>query len=178
MVHLDPSSAECWVFTYKEGLLSVVAHDLKIRVTEFAIDVDETARAITAQFEATSLRVVCAMEDGEEVPASLTTANKREIDGNIVRDVLHADEYPTIRFASTSVQEKGDGFVVKGKLALHGHERQVPVQVRRNDGDYIAEARLHQPDFGIWPYTALFGTLRVQADVSVRIVVPATPPAS
>ena len=178
MVHLDPSSAQCWVFTFKEGLLSAVAHDLKIRVTKFGIDVDETTRAITAQFDAKSLRVVCAMEDGKETPASLTAANKREIEGNIVRDVLHADEYPTIRFTSTSVQEKGGAYGVKGRLALHGHERQVPVQVRKEGASYIAEARLHQPDFGIRPYTALFGALKVQADVSVRIIVPATPPKS
>ena len=176
MVHFDASSAECFVFTTKEGFLSVVAHDLKIRVTTFAIDVEETTRAVTARFDAGSLRVVCAMEDVKEVPQSLTAANKREIEGNIVRDVLHAREYPQIRFVSTAVEEKGDAYVVKGKLALHNHERQVRVQVHKEGDRYVAETRLHQPDFGIRPYTALFGTLKVQADVTVRVVVPAAPP--
>jgi len=178
LIHLDPASVQCWIFTYKEGLLSVVAHDLKIRVTKFSIDVDETTRAITAQFDATSLRVVCAMEDGKEAPGSLSAANKREIEANIASDVLQAEKFPTVRFTSTSVQETGESYVVKGKLALHGHERQVPVQVRREGRHYIAEARLHQPDFAIRPYTALFGTLKVQAHVSVRVVVPAAPPKS
>jgi YceI-like protein len=175
MVHFDASSAECLVFTYKEGLLSAVAHDLKIRVTKFVIDVDETTRVISAGFDAGSLRVVCAMSDGKEVPRSLTTANKREIEGNIVRDVLDARRYPEIRFVSTAVEEKGDTYVVKGKLALHGHERQVRVQVREDAVHYIAEARIHQPDFGIRPYTALLGTLKVHPDVLIRIVVLATP---
>jgi hypothetical protein len=174
MVHLDASSAECLVFTYKEGLFSAVAHDLKLRVTKFAIDVDEATRAIAAGFDAASLRVVCAMSDGKEVPRSLSTANKREIEGNIVREVLDAPRYPAIRFVSTGVEEKGNAYVVKGKLALHGHERQVRVQVHEDAGHYIAEARIHQPDFGIRPYTALLGTLRVQPDVVVRVVVPAT----
>jgi hypothetical protein len=178
MVHLDPSSAECLVFTYKGGLLSAVAHDLKIRVTKFVIEVDEATRAISAGFDAASLRVVCAMSAGKEVPRSLTAANKREIEGNIVRDVLDARRYPEIRFVSTGVEEKGGSYVVKGKLALHGHERQVRVQVREAGDHYIAEARIHQPDFGIQPYTALLGTLKVQPDVSVRIVVPARAPQS
>ena len=174
MVRLDAAAAECLVFTYKEGLLSAVAHDLKIRVTKFAIDVDETTRAITAHFDPSSLRVVCAMVVGKEAPSTLTTTNKREIEGNIVRDVLDARAYPEIRFASPAVEEKGDAYVVKGKLALHGHERQVRVQVRRDGEHYVAEARIRQPDFGIRPYTALLGTLRVQPEVVIRIVVPAT----
>jgi hypothetical protein len=51
----------------------------------------------------------------------------------------------------------------------------VRVQVHQDVSHYIAEARIHQPDFGIRPYTALLGTLRVQPDVMVRVVVPATP---
>lgn len=166
------------MFTYKEGLLSAVAHDLKIRVTKFGIEVDAATRAITARFDATSLRVVCAMEDGQEARGSLSAANKREIEAEIVRDVLHAGEYPDICFGSTVVEEKGDAYLVKGKLALHGHERQVRARVEQDGTHYVADVRLHQPDFGIRPYTALFGTLKVQADVLVRIVVPTQVPSS
>ena len=178
MVRFDAASAECVVFTYKEGLLSAVAHDLKIRVTKFTIDVDEATRVVTAWFDAASLRVVCAMANGRESPDSLTTANKREIEGNIVRDVLDAHSYPEIRFVSTRVEERNATYSVKGKLALHGHERQVRVQVRQDDTHYVAEVRVHQPDFGIRPYTALFGTLRVQPDVLVRVIVPSQLPSS
>jgi polyisoprenoid-binding protein YceI len=173
MVHFDAASADCLVFTFKEGLLSAVAHDLKIRVTKFTIDADEATRSIRARFNAASLRVVCAMANGQEAPRSLTTANKREIEGNIARDVLDARRYPEICFVSTAVEVKDDTYVVKGKLALHGHERQVRVRVREEGRSYIGEARIHQPDFGIRPYTALLGTLKVQPDVVVRIVVPA-----
>lgn len=178
MVHLDDSSAECWVFTYKQGLLSAVAHDLKIRVTKFVVDVDEARRAISAHFDAASLRVVCAMDDGIEAPGTLTAANKREIESNIKADVLHAGEYPDIRFGSTAVEENGGAYLVKGKLALHGHERQVRARVRQDDAHYVAEVRLHQPDFGIRPYTALLGALKVRPDVLVRIVVPTRLPSS
>lgn len=173
--HFDASSAECLVFTYKEGLLSSIAHDLKIRVIKFTIEVDENRRAIDARFDARSLRVVCAMRDRIEAPHTLSAAQKADIETAIVRDVLHARVYPEIRFNGAAVQEKGDQYLVQGTLTLHGHTRAVPVRVRRADEFYLAAARVHQPDFGIRPYQALLGTLKVKPDVTVhvRLRVPA-----
>jgi polyisoprenoid-binding protein YceI len=176
MTHFDASSAECLVFTYKEGLLSTVAHDLKIRVTRFTIDADEATRTIEAWFDARSLRVVCAMRDGVEARGELTAANKREIEGNIVRDVLDAATYPDIRFTGSAVEEGGERYVITGRLALHGRQRQIRAHVRRAGDRFIAEARVHQPAFGVRPYSALLGTLKVQPDVTVQISVPATAP--
>ena len=72
-----------------------------------------------------------------------------------------------------AAQARGDELAVTGTLALHGAERPVVVSARRDARGWSAEVRLHQPDFGIRPYRAMLGTLRVQADVVVRVVVPA-----
>lgn len=177
MVRFDASSAECLVFTCKEGLLSAVAHDLKLRVNKFVITVDEQTRAIEARFDAASLRVVCTMRGGTEWAAGLSAANKREIETNIARDVLAVHSFPEIVFVSTAVQEKTRVYVIKGTLDLHGTQRAITVQARKEGQRYVAEAQLHQPDFGIRPYTALLGTLKVQPDVTVRVSVPALAPA-
>ena len=173
MRHFDASSAECFVFTYKEGWLAAVAHDLKIRVTKFHVDVDEDTHAIRARFDAASLRTVCATRDGIDAPATLRASDKREIDHNISRDVLDAGACPEITFTSSSVQENDGRYLVKGTLALHGRKRQVTVHVSKAPTGFVGEARIHQPDFGIRPYSALLGTLKVKADVTVRISVPA-----
>ena len=94
------------------------------------------------------------------------------IEQNIVRDVLHADRYPEIRFVSGAARANGDELAITGTLALHGREREIVVSARRDGRGWMADARLHQPDFGIRPYSAMLGTLRVQADVSVRVVLP------
>ena len=172
MARFDASSAECLVFTYKKGLLSAIAHDLKIRVAKFEIEVDEQSRAIAARFDAASLRVMCAMQAGVKSPGTLSRDNKRQIEANIVGDVLDARTYPEIRFESSAVQDQGDAHVIKGTLSLHGKQRQITVRVRQEGDYYVAQARLHQPDFGIHPYSALLGTLKVQADVTVQVSVP------
>ena len=172
MMHFDAASAECLVLTKKEGLLAAIAHDLKIRVTTFSIEVDEATRRIEARFDARSLRVVTAMQDGVDAP-TLSAANKREIEGNIIREVLEARTYPEVRFVSSVVEEANGAYRVTGKLGLHGHQRQIVVRVHREGDRYIGEARIHQPDFGIRPYSAMLGALKVQPDVTVRVAVPA-----
>ena len=172
-MRLDPSTANCLVFTYKEGLLSAVAHDLQLRVERFAITVDDAAWRVDARFDARSLRVVGVMRDGVAHPDALGDADKRSIEQTVAREVLHADRHPEIRFGSEAASADGDEVRVQGTLSLHGVERPLLVPVRRRaDGAWTAEVRLDQPDFGIRPYRAMLGTLRVRADVVVTLVVP------
>ncbi len=172
-MRFDASTAECLVFTYKEGLLSAVAHDLQIRVQEFAITLDDAAWHLEARFDARSLRVVGVMRGGVLHQDELKESDRRTIEQSIVRDVLQAERHPDIRFTSTVAEAHGDELVVAGTLALHGETRRLVVPVRREAGGWIAEVRLHQPDFGVPPYRAMLGTLRVRADVMVRVAIPA-----
>lgn len=177
MPTFDATTATCQVFTFKEGVLSAVAHDLRIRVERFTIDVDEAAGTVRATFAAGSLRVDCAMKNGREDFDALSDRNRREIEGNITGDVLHAKRHPEIVFRSTRVttgiEGEGDERHIEGTLALHGAERPLRVTARRQAGKWVAEVELRQPDFGIKPYSAMLGTLKVQPIVRVRVSVPA-----
>jgi hypothetical protein len=172
----DAQSADCYVFTFKEGLLSAVAHDLKLRVTSFRLEIDPSGPAVQATFDPTSLRVVCTMRHGAEVPGTPSDSDKREIERNIVREVLEAERFPEIRFASSSVTPEGNGHRVRGTLHLHGRSGELEFLAGAEGEDRVAEVRLHQPDFGIRPYRAMMGTLRVQADVIVRVRLPSYTP--
>jgi polyisoprenoid-binding protein YceI len=173
----DATTATCHVFTFKEGVLSAVAHDLRLRVERFSITIDEAAGTVEARFSAGSLRVDCAMKGGREDFDALSDRNKREIEGNIADDVLHARRHPEIVFRSTTLEGggvgEGDERCIEGTLALHGRERPLRVTARRQAGRWTAEIELSQPDFGIKPYSAMLGTLKVQPTVRVRVSVPA-----
>ena len=171
MARFDQGSAECLVFTSKEGLLSPIAHDLKIRASRFSIDADEDAPSVRMEIEAGSLEVVSAMRGGREHPA-LSDQDKREIEENIRDEVLHAKRHAVIRFESTKASRRGDGFDIEGDLTLHGVTRRVRTEARAEGDLLVAELRIHQPDFGIKPYKAALGTLRVSAEVKVRVSLP------
>ncbi|MFT3774150.1 MAG: YceI family protein [Minicystis sp.] len=173
MPRFDASSAECLVLTFKEGLLSAVAHDLQIRVARFEIDIDDASHAVRARFEAGSLEVVGAVHDGAVREGTLSDADRRKIEDNIANDVLHVRQHPEIRFSSNDVAPEGDGFRIRGELSLHGRTKEIAFSARREGDRLVAEVRIHQPDFGIKPYSAMLGTLKIKPDLVVRCAVPA-----
>lgn len=176
-MRFDATTAECRVLTFKEGLLSAVAHDLEIAVDAFTIVVDEATWRLEATFDATSLRVVGAVRNGVVDPNELSEKDKQTIAGNVARDVLDSARHPTIRFTSERATARADELAMDGTLELHGKTRALNVVARRAADGWRAETRLHQPDFGIRPYSAMLGTLRVQADVVVRVHVRSSGPA-
>lgn len=172
MPSYDAHNADCFVFTFKEGLLSPVAHDLRLRVTTFAIEVDEANSAVVATFDTSSLRVDTPMKDGAENPTALSAADKEKIAGQVREDVLHSGKHPEAKFRSSAVSARVDGgFDVQGELTLHGVTRPIEAQTRVVAGRQQLELTLHQPDFGITPYRAMLGTLKIRADVIVRVIV-------
>ncbi len=177
-MRFDASTAECLVFTTAEGVLSAFAHDLKLRVETFALTVDETTGAVAADFDPASVRVVCAMHGEDEAEAALGAGDARTIEATIAGEVLEAVRYPAIRFrapGSPRADPGESGLRIDGTLLLHGTVRDVVVHAARHGGCYVGEARLHQPDFGIRPYSAMLGALRVAPDVRVRITIPLEP---
>ena len=173
MTQYDASTAKCLVYSYKEGLLSKIAHDLRHKVTAFTVDLDHNQHLVTAELDARSLRVDCVMKEGSEAPGTLGDDDKRKIEGQIVEDVLHANDFPVIRYQSMSVRENDQGYEVDGMLHLHGVERPVNALARRENGHYVADFKIHQPDFGIKPFSAMMGTLKIRPDLIVHIEVPA-----
>lgn len=167
-----PETARCEVLVFREGLLSAVGHDLLLRTTSFEIAVDRDPPAVSARIDAGSLRVVTAMRDGRPLPGALRPADVREIEQALATEVLRTARFPEIRFASMEVQRTDGGYEVHGSLSLAGRTRPLVVAVGRAEGRFAAEVTIHQPDFGVKPYRAMLGALRVKPDVVVRASVP------
>lgn len=174
MPRFDAATADCRIFTYKEGLLSAVAHDLELVVRSFEIDLSEDRSRITARFDVRSIEVVDPIVDGRRAPGTLSDRDKAKIQSNIVSDVIPAKKHPDIRFESTELREEGDGWVVRGRLTIAGHSRDITVPARREGDHAVADVLLHQPDYGVKPYSAMLGTLKIKPDIRIVIRVPAT----
>jgi polyisoprenoid-binding protein YceI len=159
------------VRTFRAGLAARLAHDLVLVVRRFSVELSELE--VTATFEADSLRVAGAWRDGRELPGALSAADRQEIEARVCGpDVLDAARWPQIRFRGTARAE-GAGWRLAGSLALHGQERPIELSVTGTaEGGQIARATLDQRDFGIRPYSALMGALRVKPEVQVEVELP------
>ena len=167
MLRIDQESFKVWVFTFKEGLLSRVAHDLKLVFERFSTDVGE--QDVEIRFDMQSLRVLGAMRNGCLATDVLSPRDAQKIEGQIRKDVLHSHRFPEAVFRSKSIAVGDESVDVTGELRLHGRMKNLAMQLRRNGELWSGELELHQPDFGIRPYTAALGALKVKPVVRVRI---------
>ncbi len=165
MTRFDGSTADCIVNTRKEGVLSAMGHDLVLRVTSFEIVVEGTT-SVRARFDASSLKVVGAMSHGTVRTDLLSRRDVESIEKLIDEEVLRASKFPNIEFASSSVTEVGGDLRVTGSLSLCGASRELQVVV--NEGRRCGVV-LDQRWFGITPYRAPLGVLRVAPEVMVEV---------
>jgi polyisoprenoid-binding protein YceI len=165
---LGPGEATLTVRTGKAGAASKAGHNLRIEVTSWraTLDVAEdpsaTAMALTA--DARSLRV----REGTGGMQALGDDDMKSIEQTIDDEVL---EGSSIAFRSRRVEPGADGTLnVEGDLDLAGTTRPVAFALTGgDDGRLSGSARLKQTDWGIKPYSALFGTLKVVDEVDVEI---------
>lgn len=165
-MRFDASTAEVLVFTYKEGLLSRVAHDLKFRISSFTVHLE--GQSVTATFDTSSLKVLAAQRDGRDAPGALPQFTFPEIERNAARDVLGSQVHPEARFVSTEVSPTA----LVGQFFLHGHTRELSLVRRDTPAAWGAEVFIDQRDFGIRPFTAMLGTLKVKPQVKITVRIP------
>jgi polyisoprenoid-binding protein YceI len=157
----DAATASCTVFTFREGLFAAVGHDLSLAVTQFTIDIADD-NSVAARFTANSLRVMGTVQGSD----------RQTIERHAADDVLAAPRFPEIRFETTSVVHNGDRAELTGELTIRGTPRPLHFTARDDGAVWSAEITLDQRDFGIKPFTAMLGTLRIKPEVHVRVTLP------
>ncbi len=166
----DASTARCSVIAYKQGLLAAVGHNVRLVVDRFEVRIDEDG--VQAEFDAKSLRAVCAVKDGRDDPGALSERDLRTIDGYVQKDILESHRHPQITFRSAEYDPDDDEITVEGELELHGTTRDVAFAAERDGSEWVARVRLRQGDFGIRPFKALMGALKIKPEVDVEIRIP------
>jgi polyisoprenoid-binding protein YceI len=142
-------------------MLTTFGHDVTLQVTQLSLNVgdDDT---VTADFDAGSLRVTT-----EAVSAS----DREDIQRNAEK-TIEARKYPKIEFHSVSVTRDGDRARIEGDLTLHGVTNPITVEARDDGQRWNAKIVLDQRKYGIKPFSAMLGALKVKPEVEVNISVP------
>lgn len=168
MATVGPEHGKLILRTTREGIAAQVGHDLTIEVTRWSGEIvvadDPEQSSVDVTAEVGSLRVLEAT--GGVKPVS--ERDKREILQN-TRRVLDADHHPHARFVSNKITADGKGGTIDGTLTLLGKDQPLRLAVTSTgDGRYRATGMVIQSDYGIKPYTAFFGALKVADPVTVE----------
>ena len=164
-----PDNAALRVKTGRQGAASKVGHDLVIDVTSWGatLDVGKDRRQVSLELNADpdSLRIL----EGTGGVQPLGDEDRADIQQTIDDEVLKGE---SIEFRSTDVgiSDGGRRLSASGDLNMAGSSHRVEIELSVNSkGEVSGGATLRQTDWGIKPYSALFGVLKVADEVEVVV---------
>lgn len=156
--------------TFRDGLAAQAGHDLTIEIThwsgELTVGDDLTLTELTVRIDLSSLVV----RDGTGGLKPLTDRDRREI-AVTARKVLGTERHPEAAFTASAFEpDPAGGGVLTGVLTLAGVQQPRALQVTETGQDsYHATTTIQQSEFGVKPYTAFLGALKVRDAVDVDI---------
>jgi len=162
-----PSNATLAVRTGRTGAVAKAGHDLLLLVTDWraTLEVAGDARPVALSLDADggSLRV----REGTGGMQALDDDDRASIEQTIDEEVLRRQQ---IAFRSSSIRALDDGrLAADGELTLAGSKCPLTVELAlHGDGAVNGSAVIRQSEWGIKPYSTLFGALKVADDVRVE----------
>ena len=170
-----PELGRLLVHTTRTGLGAKAGHDLAIEVTRWhgraTVDPATPANSsVTVEVDADSFEV----GEGTGGVKPLSDADRAQIHKTL-KAILHTAQHPTITFRSRRVDGSAASFACDGELTIMGITRPVTIQGGVTDGRVVGGASVVQSRWGIRPYSAFFGALKLSDEVKVDFDVALTP---
>jgi polyisoprenoid-binding protein YceI len=163
---LNSANASLSVRTGRGGAAAKAGHDLLIAINTWEgvlqLGEDPSASSVTLTADAASMQVL----EGTGGMSKLDDKDKAGIKQTIDEDVLKGT---TVTFKSARVTADGDRLTVDGELELLGRREPLSFTIALDDHHLTGSATVKQSDWGIKPYSALFGTLKVSDEVVVAV---------
>ncbi|MFL5865314.1 MAG: YceI family protein [Solirubrobacteraceae bacterium] len=165
---LGPQEGKLLVRTGKGGAASKAGHNLLMVVERWGATAqlaDDPAQSVLElNADSTSFTVL----EGSGGIKALSSEERDGIAQTINQEVLKGTP---ITFRSTAVRPDGDNRLhVTGDLELANGVNLVAFDLEvSDDGRVTGRATVTQTEWGMKPYSALFGTLKVSDDVSIEI---------
>ena len=164
-----------WVETTRQGVLSPVGHDLRLEVTRFHVQRDDSEATVRATIESASLRLRAAIAKGEERPGAIGRGDQARIERRVATEVLQAGRHPEIVFESDQLTATPTGYLLPGTLSLLGRDRPLTLELQRSSDRLRGCVDLQMSAFGVPPVSALFGALKVNDRVQVILDLQESP---
>src|SRR5262249_28953323 len=164
---LGPEAGTIRVETKRQGAAAKAGHDLVLELGSWrgTLEAGQDGAPLTLELSAdpASLHVI----EGTGGVMALTEDDKVEIKRTIEDEVLGSQP---IRFQSTKVEPFDDRLRlrVSGELTMNGNTHPLDFALKIGpDGRVSGQATVIQSDWGIEPYSGLFGALKVRDEVEV-----------
>jgi len=177
---VDPQASEIRLRVYRDGPLARFGHNhILVGRVHGEIRAGDAAAASGFRLEipVDSFMVdppAARAEEGDEFSAQVSDPARRDTRENMLgADMLDAAKHPLIRIESIALAGPQWGPTVTARVTLRGVVRDLrfAAAVLRQDDmlAVVASFRINQSEFGIEPFAALNGGLRVRDALDIRV---------
>lgn len=169
---IGPDTGHLHIRTAREGVAAKAGHDLLIAFARWSGTVaiggdDPKSAQVDVDVEMDSFDVL----EGTGGVVALTDHDRQDITAT-ARKLLDVDRHAQASFASNRVTAGDTGATIDGTLTLRGTSGPVTVDVAETGPSaWRGTATVLQSAFGIKPYRAFFGALRLADPVGVEVTV-------
>lgn len=166
-MEFGPEQGTVQVRTGVAGSASRMGHRLVLLVTDWSAHVevaDGVAQSVTFTADLDSMQV----KSGSGGVTPLTVVDKQVIHRN-ANKALEVGKYPTVEFSSTEIVMTEGTIDIAGSLTIHGVTESLDTTLTIADGRATGSIPVTQTDFGIKPYSAMLGQLKVSDEVKVEL---------
>jgi len=162
-----PGNARLTIRTGKTGAAAKAGHNLVIEAGDWQatleVSEDPEGSSVTLSVNSSSMRVIEATGGIQ----ALGEDDRRSIEQTIDEEIL---KRMPIAFRSSRVQLSDTTLAGEGELELAGRHHPVAFTLALDgDGRLSGTTTVKQSDWGIKPYSTLFGTLKVVDEVEVAV---------
>jgi polyisoprenoid-binding protein YceI len=163
---IGADSGTLTVKVYKDGMAAKMGHDLTLQASDWSgkITVDEDNPAdssVQVTIDPSSLEITEAK--GGAKP--LSDKDRADIAKNITKTLGNSD----ISFESTAVSGTAPNVSVSGNLTISGSSKPVSLNLTvGDDGAVSGKTSIIQTQFGIKPFSAMMGALKVKDSVDIE----------
>jgi hypothetical protein len=164
---LGPDTGELLVRTGRSGAAAKAGHDLVIEVGSWKATLELAADPGRSRVELTADGGSMIVREGKGGIQALGDDDKQGIRETIDQEIL---KRTAISFHSNTVapSTNADRLQVEGELELLGRRAPITFDLTlEQDGTLTGAAVIKQTGWGIKPYSALFGTLKVADEVEI-----------
>ncbi len=149
-----------------------LAHDLILSPSKWSgtltVDADNPAgSSASVTVDSKSIEIVEAVGGMK----ALSDKDRKDIAKNIDDKVLQTGKFPELTFESTSVSGSAPDFNVAGNMTITGTTRPVNVALAVDGAHVTAKTSISQKDFGIKPFSAMLGAIKLRDDVDFELTV-------
>lgn len=154
------TEARLFIYTYKDGLLAKLAHDLRLSIPAKITSAPEGKLNVALQLD--QLQVDGVMRQGALQASELNDGQRADILKNAHESILESAKHPQVVVTGQASKQDAQTISFRGELSFKGKTQPISSIAKLEGGVWRAKLEITPSTFGVAPFKALAGAIKLK----------------